>query len=326
MTSLPKLSFDPSHPAIPLEGKPENFQLSEEERRKLALLPLEGKATPEPGEKKAVILWGPPGSGKTTQGHAWLAQHEDSDTFVTVCYDEKGALHSIAAYTEQSTPLVQQHDAALASESPTKYSDLKEIFDKRLELYRQSRDDSQRIRSYTLNEAVVQGKNIFIDITAAGKGAGYLMDNLKQKGYEIELVGRLASAEVANTRVNERGIKVVEPDEVFSKRVGCYESLPDLIKKSDRSSLYLNDVQNASPVQVIATENGQAFFKGQKAKDALMAIASKDVAYFSAHSDPTVRVQTEKLKSAIENMGTVLDSLPVIRNNLAKKNSQTPER
>jgi len=252
------------NPLFPLEGKNEEITLTQDELLKLGLLPLEGKTLREreAGEKKiAVVFWGPPNSGKTT-GCSKYVEENYKDLFssmVPVSYDEpilgqgkSGALFNIENYR---TVYEKQAARALSGGEPDR-----EALN---EAYRKERSNSQRIRSYTINAAVEQGLDVCIDTTSASRGVFYMLDTLEKQGYEIHVVGMVSPLPVAEKRAQER-LRLVEPDEVYSKREGAYGTFKELVeKRAAQAVLLYNPVNGQSPVTALRLRDGAVVEKNE---------------------------------------------------------------
>ena len=295
------LTFNHQSPSFPAEGNEAKLTLTPQQIEQYALQPFDGKELPAAGEqKKAVIFWGPPGSGKTTQGsndfNADVSEAKRKK-YITISYDEHGAIEAIPEYQKQNLALQAQWKAAVDADAKDK---IDALYQQRLELYRRHRDDSQRIRSMTFNEAVERGHNLLVDITASGKGALMMLDKLKSEGYQVEVKGYLASSDVSEERVFKRGVKVVEPGEVYSKRVQAYENLPELMKKADKLSLLLNEQDGQKAAPVFTMEKGKVTQHDAQQTAALSEIFDRDVSSFLNHPQQSVRDQADKLALAVE--------------------------
>ncbi len=270
-----------SMPVFFMEGKPENFKLSTEEQLKLAALPLEGKTPVLANKPKiAVILWGPPNSGKTTRAAELIKQEYAPilDHMVAISYDEHtlggktGALFNIPAYGAA-------YDKEVALQKAGGTPDRETLND----LYREYRDDSQRIRSMTLKMAAEAGHHLCIDTTSSGGGTFKMVEILKQAGYgQIHFVGAIAPLRVAVPRSEER-LRLVEPIEVFDKRAGAFETLPGILETANKLVLLQNAVDGQNPEILLRAEDGAITEKNAQALRHLTNYTSKDIDFCRQH-------------------------------------------
>jgi len=240
---------------FPLEGKEEEFKFPAETHLHLAALPFAGVQKPlSEAERVAVIFWGPPNSGKTTGCSQYVLKHYPTDvlnSMVPVSYDEPilrpctGALLNIPAYAEI---YAAQEKIAKACGRPDR--------DLLTETYRTYRWDSQRVRSLTLNRAVVEGYHVCVDTTSSSSGIYKMIEALRKLGYtKIDIIGMVAPLAVAVPRSEER-LRIVEPDEVFSKRDGAFRTFGGLVERADNLVLLNNAVNGQSPEFVLRAKEG----------------------------------------------------------------------
>jgi len=298
-----RLTFDHANPHIPLEGKSEELTESTQEIDRIALMPFKDTVIPQnvvgdPPQKEAFILWGPPGSGKTTWGHHHFEEAIDAEkrkTYVTIAYDERGAIDDIPHYKEKQRSLFEHQQTA---EADGNHERAEQIYLQRLALYRKNRANSQRIRSKTFNQAIQNGQNLFIDITASGRGATLMLDKLHQLGYKTYMQGYYASLQTAERRVSSRAEKVVEPSDIYNKRIDALKSFHELIIKSHFFRLYLNEVDGARPTHVVTyRDQGKVSAYSPRNISAFRTMLQDDTRTFSQHPEQAVRNQSELMNT-----------------------------
>jgi len=254
-----------SQPPFPLEPtKEDGVTLPLPDQYRLALRPLLHKncrVLAEGEQKVAIVFWGPPNSGKTTGCSKYVEENYKKclPSMVAVSYDEpilgdekSGALFNLEKY---ATEYKKQKAIAASGGQPDR--------DALNEAYRKERANSQRVRSLTLNAAVEDGYDLCIDTTSASKGVFYMLNALEAKGYAIHVVGMISPLLVAEQRAAER-LRLVEPDEVYSKRAGAYGTFQELIEtRAKRAVLLYNPVNGKDPVVALKALDGAVVEKNE---------------------------------------------------------------
>lgn len=238
-----------------------------------ARLPLPNKnsrpALSGPREKKAIILHGAPGSGKTFAGmqrlEALVAENPDlAKTFGIVSYDEHGAMFDIQEYIVALGQIVPD-----MQEPETPVSDA--TFDAREQLWRDFQPLSQYIRSQTLKMALKDELNLYIDTTSSGMGTMKLIELLRDLDYaHIEFWSYHNTLDASSDRIDNR-LRPTSSDDFYRKRVGAYEMLPKLVAAADRVSISVND-SNVIPPREIAVFKAGAFSSGQAHLAAVLTV------------------------------------------------------
>jgi predicted ABC-type ATPase len=267
-------------PLFTPEGTPDEFGLVQAQREKYALLPIESRKRPRSVNKSAIIFWGPPNSGKTTGCSEYVLEKQSADAIsrmVAVSYDEpllyeqSGALFNIPAYAE-----TYAEQAEVLKNGGTADRDLL------AEKYRMFRSDSQRIRSMTLNEAVRRGHSLCIDTTSSGQRIFEMIETLQKAGYKIHIVGMIAPLDLAVKRSDER-LRLVEPEEVFSKRAGALGTFKKLISLAETTVLLDNSVQGSAPTFVLKAHHGVLVRKNDDLVKHIISYLSREPEYCRKH-------------------------------------------
>jgi hypothetical protein len=297
---------------FPLEGKDEEFLLSADLHEEFSNLPLVGKFVSADSVRHVTVLWGPPNSGKTSNADRLFREMPEADQkkTVCVCYDEdlgyegSGAIFAIPAFKKA-------YDAAVALMK--KVGRTSEVANKFLEAFRANRSDSQRVRSLTLNKANEQGFDLLIDTTSSSKGILIMCDILRKnteinKTTEINFLGTTAPLPLAEERSKERN-RPVEYKELYSKRIGAYETFPAIVSAADGFTLYSNPEQGkpAEKVWSYSKRSGVTYFDPD-AYAKMKAYVLSDGEYIKNHKDPEVAAQHEKYVAAVSKMLAVIDA------------------
>lgn len=206
-------------------------------------------------EKKAIILHGAPGSGKSHAGMRRLealvaANPELEKTFAVISYDEDGAIFDIQEYIAGLCKLAPEMKTP---ETPVSPSTLAE----REQLWRDFQPLSQFIRSQTLKLALKQEQNVYIDTTSSGMGTIKLVELLRDLDYShIEFWSYHNHLRLATERIENRP-RPTSADDLYLKRIGAYEMLPKIVAAADRVSLSVNDSNYNAPEEFAVFRAGQ---------------------------------------------------------------------
>lgn len=220
--------------------------------------PLKGiKPAPE-GEKKAYILHGPPGSGKTDGGaHRLESKILNLNPHVApICYDEfHGGIYAIPDYLENLKKIAPEYQAELL---PVNKASIAE----REALWSAFRPVSQLIRTKTLQMALHKEVSIYIDTTSSSAGTLALIDALRKLDYQhIEMWSYFAPIDISLERIQERPRPTSELD-FFKKRIGAFTMAPELIKSVDVFRAFFNPNNEESPAQLAVFKQGK--FEGRR--------------------------------------------------------------
>lgn len=232
--------------------------ISEMARLPLPRAPRHG-TLPELTEKKAIILHGAPGSGKTYDGMKRLealveANPDLAKTFAVISYDEHGAMYDIPEYVTALHNLVPD---MRGTEDPVNAATLAA----RKQLWLDFQPLGQNIRSETLKLALQQERNVYIDTTSSSMGTMKLIELLRNLDYShIEFWSYSNPLLESAARIENR-LRPTSDDDLFNKRIGAYEMLPKIVAAADRVSLSLNDT-NDRPAQEFAVFRAGQFMSG----------------------------------------------------------------
>lgn len=245
---------------LPVEGEPQYTTVhgsvlgyADAAVRKWASLPLVDKVAPHPSEKRAIILHGAPGSGKSYLGMQRLVTEcrAEVENFGYISYDEAGAIYDIPEYVERLLKLSSGEN--FHQHNPTETRTLAE----RQQLWLDFQPLSQRIRSLTLKEALHRELSVLIDTTSSSTGTFRLIETLRDLDYQhIEIWSTASNLTMAEDRIAAR-LRPTSSADLLGKRVGAFQTLPDLCTEADRLVLTLNDSDRDEPEDIAVFEHGQ---------------------------------------------------------------------
>ena len=224
---------------------------------------FDGKVPPD-GEKKAVILLGAPGSGKTDTALRGLAQMAAREHWVFVGYNEGGAeehFPPVQAALNAAGDLPSRLAAAVTFRPPTRF-----------------------IQNAMFKSALRGGYNVLIDTTSSGPGTRHMVNALRQTGYRhVAISGMAAPFAISAERAMARRRPATLAEDIVGKRIGVLEQMSKHEQVVDRFSLSYNPVNDVVPVGALVIENHALVWHDPKVLTAMIGDLAADRDAIAAH-------------------------------------------
>ncbi len=208
-------------------------------------------------ERIAVITAGAPGAGKTI-----LMEQDLRAQSARFGYIDPDA---VCLKTEMQATYLKELDEAMATiekaEYPSESAKLEAQKQARLDLYTKWRPGSNAAAQIILANLIKEHVGLYFGTTASASGTGFLLEFLKQHGYQIRILHVTAPDAVRVASIKERDKQFVQTtdSDIVSKGVDFPQRIEDVYKKyADSIEFYYRDELDGD-ARLVAKWNKELF-------------------------------------------------------------------